>query len=76
MKRIVTITALALALTGGAASTYLAITPTGTSAASIASTLHLSACPTEDSDNCYWDASTRGNGQGQSFAVINGTVIR
>jgi hypothetical protein len=28
------------------------------------------SCPTEDSDLCYWDASTQGNGQGTSFVSI------
>lgn len=31
-------------------------------------------CPTEDSDNCHWDAATQGNGQGQSFTVTDGVV--
>lgn len=35
----------------------------------------LPPCPTEDSTNCIWDASKRGNGQGQSFVGIGGTVI-
>jgi len=26
-------------------------------------------CPTEDSVSCYWDAESRGNGQGRSFVV-------
>jgi hypothetical protein len=34
----------------------------------------LTACATEDSDNCYWDAATMGNGEGLSFVVIDGTV--
>lgn len=34
----------------------------------------LPACPTEDSDNCHWNASTHGNGVGHSFTVINGEV--
>jgi hypothetical protein len=34
----------------------------------------LPACQTEDSDNCYWDAQTMGNGQGHSFYVIAGNV--
>lgn len=34
----------------------------------------LPACITEDSDNCYWDAQTMGNGKGRSFTVINGEV--
>lgn len=27
----------------------------------------LEPCPTEDSTNCYWDATTQGNGAGTSF---------
>lgn len=34
----------------------------------------LPACPTEDSDNCYWDAQTMGDGHGDSFTVIDGEV--
>ena len=34
----------------------------------------LPACATEDSDNCYWDAEVQGNGEGQSFIVIDGEV--
>lgn len=33
----------------------------------------LGPCPTEDSDNCYWDAPTMGDGTGESFVTINGT---
>ena len=29
-------------------------------------------CATEDSTNCYWDASTSGNGTGSSFIDIGG----
>ena len=32
-------------------------------------------CPTEDSTNCYWDAQTQGNGEGQSFIAFNDDVI-
>lgn len=32
------------------------------------------ACITEDSTNCYWNAATMGNGQGNSFIDINGTA--
>lgn len=32
-------------------------------------------CATEDSANCYWDASSRGNGMGTSFIDIGGHVI-
>jgi len=38
---------------------------------------HITAtsCPTEDSINCYWDASTRGNGLGHSFTNIGGVNV-
>lgn len=29
----------------------------------------LPPCAAEDSVGCYWDAATRGNGQGESFWV-------
>lgn len=32
----------------------------------------LVPCPTEDSANCYWDASVRGNTLGRSFVNIDG----
>lgn len=32
-------------------------------------------CATEDSANCFWDASRHGNGLGQSFYDINGEVF-
>ncbi len=33
-------------------------------------------CPAEDSNMCYWDASTRGNGQGHSFVTLwDNTVL-
>ena len=33
------------------------------------------SCPTEDSDLCYWDASTQGNGQGTSYvSILNHTI--
>lgn len=32
----------------------------------------LPACPTEDSDNCVWDAAARGNRAGQSFIRLAG----
>jgi hypothetical protein len=40
----------------------------------IASDKVLPPCPTEDSDNCYWDADTMGNGIGRSFTVVDGVV--
>lgn len=36
----------------------------------------LIACPEEDSmENCFWDASERGNGEGTDFIVFNGVVF-
>lgn len=29
-------------------------------------------CEYEDSENCYWDATTMGNGTGTSFVNVNG----
>lgn len=34
----------------------------------------LGECATEDSDNCYWDASSHGNGEGTSFVNIDGVT--
>jgi len=34
----------------------------------------LTPCATEDSTNCHWDASVRGNGTGHSFIDLEGTV--
>lgn len=36
--------------------------------------VNLPACPTEDSDNCYWDATLMGDGNGRSFDAIDGQV--
>ena len=35
----------------------------------------LPACPMEDSANCYWDATERGNGLGNSFYDVNGETF-
>jgi hypothetical protein len=35
---------------------------------------HLRDCPAEDSRNCSWDASERGNGAGRDFIDLNGKV--
>lgn len=35
----------------------------------------LPPCPTEDSNNCYWDATAHGNGQGRSFYTINDQTV-
>ena len=35
---------------------------------------HLRPCRYEDSRNCFWDASSRGNGVGNSFIDLNGKV--
>jgi hypothetical protein len=42
--------------------------------ASIAAALET-ACPVEDSTNCYWDASIAGNGIGTSFVNIEGHIF-
>jgi hypothetical protein len=34
----------------------------------------MPACPTEDSTNCVWDASSRGDGNGRSFVDIDGVA--
>lgn len=38
----------------------------------------MPACVTEDSgpNPCFWDATTRGNGNGTSFILFNGQVFR
>lgn len=38
-------------------------------------TIVLKACEQEDSENCFWDATTRGNGQGRSFINIRGHIF-
>lgn len=40
----------------------------------IVAAFHMMPCPTEDSNNCHWDAA-RGNGQGQSFIAISDTFL-
>lgn len=47
-------------------------TPTATAEATPTPSPTLPPCPTEDSDNCYWDAQTMGNGEGQSFVTQDG----
>jgi hypothetical protein len=32
--------------------------------------IELTECKTEDSTMCYWDAKTRGNGEGTSFVNV------
>lgn len=34
----------------------------------------LPPCASEDSTQCYWDASAQGNGQGHSFIDIGGST--
>jgi len=58
--------ALLLIAHGPAAEPTLPPTPT------ITHTQELPPCEEEDSDNCYWDADTRGNGEGHSFEVRDG----
>lgn len=45
------------------------------SAAEAYRTALTTPCAQEDSDNCYWNAATRGNGVGNSFVVVNGTYF-
>lgn len=35
---------------------------------------YLPPCAEEDSDDCIWDASARGNGEGMSFIAYHGQV--
>ena len=35
----------------------------------------LPPCSAEDQHNCYFDASTIGNGVGHSYVDLNGTLI-
>lgn len=37
-------------------------------------TITLVPCSEEDSHDCYWDASTMGNGTGTSFVDIDGVL--
>lgn len=32
--------------------------------------VQVTPCPTEDSTWCYWDATSRGNGNGESFIAL------
>ena len=36
---------------------------------------YLPPCPTEDSTDCYWDATQQGNSTGQSFATYQGHTV-
>ena len=37
--------------------------------------IYLPACTTEDSHDCYWDATVQGNGTGTSFATYQGHTL-
>jgi hypothetical protein len=37
--------------------------------------IDLPACPTEDSENCFWDAGVQGNGHGESFFTYDGQHV-
>jgi hypothetical protein len=50
------------------------MTATITAAAFAALLSIMPPCPTEDSTNCGWDASKRGNGRGVSFVAIETTA--
>ena len=47
---------------------------TATPAPTPTSTVDLPPCEYEDSDNCFWDAQSRGNGEGTSFVVLDNIV--
>jgi hypothetical protein len=36
--------------------------------------VELSPCAAEDSENCYWNAQDRGNGEGTSFIRLDGVT--
>lgn len=37
--------------------------------------LRIPACATDEATKtCYWDADTRGNGEGESFIVLDGVL--
>lgn len=58
-----------LALSGFAVSLVALL---GATAILFSPILDFTPCATEDSTWCYWDAQTRGNGQGQSFIAFGG----
>jgi hypothetical protein len=37
--------------------------------------LPTTPCATEDSEDCFWDATVRGNGEGRSFWNVDGWLI-
>ncbi len=41
-----------------------------------AAAIAVPPCEYEDSTNCYWNASTQGNGRGQSFIDVAGWTLR
>lgn len=48
---------------------------TATPVADTLTTGNLPACEHEDSDNCYWNAETMGNGIGSSFTNVMGQLF-
>lgn len=60
-------TALAVALAASLGLITGTVAATAVYAAQPAPEPRTPACATEDSTGCYWDATTRGNGQGESF---------
>lgn len=58
MRKVLSILALMVAMLAGGAG--------------MANASELPPCAEEDSTNCYWDSSERGNGEGASFTNIDG----
>lgn len=49
-------------------------TPPPAPTSDLGPTYTLPPCAQEDSENCYWDAATRGNGVGDSFVNLAGVT--
>lgn len=74
MERHLSLGSLVAAFVCVCVSLVIAVAPAPTVERAQAVAVELPACATEDSDNCYWDASSRGNGSGNSFVVRDGVV--
>ena len=57
------------------ASTEVGEAVVATGAPVVSEPVVLPACEFEDSENCVWNAETSGNGEGNSFVDIDGTVV-
>lgn len=74
MSRYLSLGSLVAAFVCVCVSLVIAVAPAPTVERATGVAVELPACETEDSDNCYWDASSRGNGSGNSFVVRYGVV--